>query len=60
MPTVKKIPVRSFRTFFHHIPDQQITSTVASVLTVDKGKIKFPENPPFRFEFKNTVKAIKQ
>jgi hypothetical protein len=28
--------------------------------TVDKGKIKFPENPPFRFEFKYTVKAIKQ
>ena len=28
--------------------------------TVDKGMIKFPENPPFRFEFKNTVKAIKQ
>ncbi len=27
---------------------------------VDKGKIKFPENPPFRFEFRNTVKAVRQ
>jgi hypothetical protein len=27
---------------------------------VNKGKIKFPENPPFRFEFRNTVKAVEQ
>ena len=27
---------------------------------VDKGTIKFPANPPFRFEFKTTVKAVRQ
>ena len=33
---------------------------ITFTFTVDKGTIKFPENPPFRFEFKNTIKAIKQ
>jgi hypothetical protein len=33
---------------------------IAFTFTVDKGKIKFPENPPFRFEFKNSIAAIKQ
>ena len=33
---------------------------ITFTFTVDKGAIEFPENPPFRFEFKNTVQAIKQ
>jgi len=33
---------------------------IVFTFTVDKGKIKFPANPPFRFEFKNSVKAVRQ
>jgi hypothetical protein len=32
---------------------------ITFTFTVDKGTIKFPENPPFRFEFKSTVEAVK-
>lgn len=34
--------------------------SISFTFIVDKGKIKFPENPPFRFEFRNLIPAIKE